>query len=263
MRELINGETYLYPIIGDPIIYVESPQRLTAQFEALRHNGICVPMQVRDGELKSVIEGLSCVPNVRGLLVTMPHKNKMFPYCSTSSETSRLLGVVSVVRRNSDGTWHGDMLDGEAFVAAQQKAGVQHKGMRVLQVGTGGVGSAIAVALLRASVRELSLYDTNGARLNDVIARLSTLSMGRIAVGSVDPTGYDIVINATQLGMSPVDGLPVLADRIISSMFVSDVIAGHGITPFIEMALSVGCKTSDGSEMVAVMTMMSDFFLRT
>jgi shikimate dehydrogenase len=180
----------LYPIIGDPIIFVKSPQRMTANFEARGHNGICVPMQVPDGDLESVVLGLQRVPNVRGLLVTMPHKNAMFAYCSTSSETSKLLGVVSVVRRNTDGSWHGDMLDGLAFVAAQKKAGAKPQGARVLQIGTGGAGSAIAIALLDAGVRELVLHDINESRLDKMVQLLSGLGRGRVVAGRPDPTWW-------------------------------------------------------------------------
>jgi shikimate dehydrogenase len=85
MLETLSGETLLYPIIGDPILFVKAPQRLTAMFEARNHNGICVPMQVPDGGLNSVLRGLGAIPNVRGLLITMPHKNTMFTCCATSS----------------------------------------------------------------------------------------------------------------------------------------------------------------------------------
>jgi len=115
--ENLSGETSLYPIIGDPISFVKSPKRLTAKFEELGHDGICVPMLVPEGTLESVVRGLDSVSNVRGLLITMPQKNAMFAHCATSSETSRLLSVVSIARRNADGSWHGDMLDGVAFVA--------------------------------------------------------------------------------------------------------------------------------------------------
>lgn len=67
MLETLSGETLLYPIIGDPILFVKAPQRLTAMFEARNHNGICVPMQVPDGGLNSVLRGLGAIPNVRGL----------------------------------------------------------------------------------------------------------------------------------------------------------------------------------------------------
>jgi shikimate dehydrogenase len=177
MFEKLSGETSLYPIIGDPIIFVKSPQRLTAAFEARDHNGICVPMQAPDGELESVVRGLGLVRNVRGLLITMPHKNSMFAYCATSSETAKLLCVVNVARRNADDSWHGDMLDGVAFVAAQKKKGAKPDGARVLQVGAGGAGSAIAVALLEAGVRELVLHDASQSRLDHLVRLLSGLGL--------------------------------------------------------------------------------------
>ena len=150
MLERLNGETRLFPIIGDPIIYVKSPERLTSGFAARGHNGICVPMQVPDGDLESVMHGLTRIPNIDGVLVTMPHKFTAYTYCATSSERSRLLKVVSVMRRNADGSWHGDMLDGLAFVQAQKDQGAQPEGARVLLLGAGGAGSAIAITLLES-----------------------------------------------------------------------------------------------------------------
>ncbi len=262
MLKTLNGETLLYPIIGDPIRFVKSPQRLTAEFESRDHNGMCVPMLVPDGTLDCVLRGLGTIPNVRGLLITMPHKNTMFAYCATSSETSKLLGVVNVARRNGDGSWHGDMLDGVAFVAAQRKKGAKPEGARVLQIGAGGAGSAIGVALLRAGVRELVLHDANQSRLDDLVRLLSGLGRGRVLAGPPDPTGCDMVVNATPMGMSPEDLLPVSANLLTSSMFVGDVVAGHGATPFIQAAKAVGCKTADGVEMVeAGMELMPDFLL--
>jgi shikimate dehydrogenase len=262
MPEMLNGESLLYPILGDPILYVKSPQRLTAEFRARDHNGICVPMQVLDGELESVILGLTAIRNVRGLLITMPHKNNMFACCATSSKTSKLLGVVSAARRNADGSWHGDMLDGLAFVAAQKQQGAKLEGRRVLQVGGGGAGSAIAIALLEAGVRELILHDANPARLNDLIRLLSRVGHGRVVAGPPEPTGCDVVVNATPMGMSPEDPLPVPSHLLTSSMFVGDVVAGHGVTPLLKAARAAGCKTADGFQMVeAGMEIMPNFLL--
>jgi shikimate dehydrogenase len=241
---------------------VKSPQRLTASFEARGHNGICVPMQVPDGGLEGVIRGLQPVANVRGFLITMPHKNAMFAYCSTTSETSKLLGVVSVVRRNTDGSWHGDMLDGLAFVAAQKKAGAQPEGARVLQIGAGGAGSAIAIAFLDAGVQELVLHDTDQLRLDELVRLLSGRGRGRLAGGPPAPTCFDIVVNATPMGLSSNDPLPIPPHLLASSMFVGDIVAGHGVTPLLKAAQVVGCRTADGTQMVeAGMDLIPDFLL--
>jgi shikimate dehydrogenase len=262
--EGLSGETRLFPIIGDPIIFVKSPQRLTSGFDARGHNGICVPMQVPDGSLEVVIRGLTRTSNVDGLLITMPHKFSAFSYCATSSERAKLLGVVSVMRRNADGSWHGDMLDGLAFVKAQKDGGAEPDGARVLLVGAGGAGSAIAIALLEAGVRELVVHDRDESRVAHLFELLSDLGRGRATSGPPDPSGCDMVCNATPLGMAAGDPLPVVTNFLTASMFVGDVIAGHGVTPLLLAAQALGCKTANGVQMVeAVQEMMLDFMIGT
>lgn len=261
MPGLLSGETRLFPIIGDPIIYVKSPERLTSGFEKRGHNGFCVPMQVPEATLPDVMRGLTLVPNVDGLLITMPHKFTAFSYCATSSDRARLLGVVSVMRRNADGTWHGDMLDGLAFVKAQVDHGAKPKGAKVLLLGAGGAGSAIAIALLAAGVRELVIHDISETRLKALLKLLAGLEGGdRAKAGPPDPTGCDMVCNATPMGMAADDPLPMPIDKLAPSMFVGDVIAGHGVVPFLKAAQEAGCKTANGDQMVeAVQEMMLDF----
>jgi shikimate dehydrogenase len=259
----LSGATRLFPIIGDPIKYVESPQRLTRTFGERGHNGICVPIQVPEGHLDTVMAGLTASRNVDGILVTMPHKFTAFTHCATNSERAKLLGVVSVVRRNPDGTWHGDMLDGLAFVKAQTDHGAQPEGARALLVGAGGAGSAIAIELLEAGVLELVIHDADESRVATLVDLLSDLGEGRVSAGPPDPTGCDLVCNASPMGMEDDDPLPVDAALLSSSMFVGDVIAGHGVTPFLQAAQAAGCTTANGDHMVeAAQDIMADFMLR-
>ncbi len=79
----LSGATRLFPIIGDPIKYVESPMRLTRTFEERNYNGICVPMQVAADDIDAVMAGLTASRNVDGILVTMPHKFTAFAHCAT------------------------------------------------------------------------------------------------------------------------------------------------------------------------------------
>jgi len=258
-----TGATRLFPIIGDPIKYVESPTRLTRTLEERDYDGICVPMQVADNDLATVMAGLSASRNVDGILVTMPHKFTAFQHCATSSERAKKLGVVSVIRRNADGTWHGDMLDGLAFVKAQTDHGAQPEGARVLLLGAGGAGSAIAIALLEAGVRELVIHDTDESKVNTLLDLISDLGQGRVSAGPPDPTDCDLVCNATPMGMEDDDPLPVDTALLTASMFVGDVIAGHGVTPVIKAAESAGCKTVNGGHMVeAAQDVMADFMLQ-
>jgi shikimate dehydrogenase len=260
MFETLSGETMLYPILGDPIGFVKSPQRLTAKFAERGHNGVCVPMLVPAGALDDLLRGLDRIFNVRGLLVTMPHKAAMFKRCATVSDTSKLLEAVSIVRRNQDGSWHGDMLDGLAFVAAQRNAAASIEGARLLQIGAGAAGSAIAAALLDAGVRELVLHDLDASKSEALVRLLA--HRGHVTSGPPDPTGCDIVINTTPMGMRPDDPLPIQSRLLTQSMFVGDVVAGHGKTALLQAAQIAGCKTADGSGMVdAGLDLMLEFLL--
>ncbi|WP_115788776.1 shikimate dehydrogenase family protein [Arthrobacter silvisoli] len=258
----LSGATRLFPIIGDPVAHVQSPIWLTRTFTERGHNGICVPMQVQGGTLDAVMAGLTETRNVDGILVTMPHKNAAFTYCSTSTDRASHSGVVSVMRRNPDGTWHGDMLDGLAFVKAQLDHGATIHGARALLIGTGSAGRAIAIALIEAGVREIVVHDADLSRVSSLLDLLEAMDSGRASAGTADPTGFDLVFNATPLGMEDKDPLPVDRSLLTSSMFVGDVVSGHGTTPLIAAARSLGCGTAAGVHMVeAVQDLMADFML--
>lgn len=262
MLQQLDGDTRLFPIIGDPIKYVKSPQQLTRGFEVRGHNGLCLPMLVTQCDLDAVIHALTATGNVDGLLVTMPHKFAAFRYCATSSETARLLGAVSVMRRNADGTWHGDMLDGLAFVKAQINHGARVKDGRALLVGAGAAGSAITIALLKAGVKEIILHDADESRVAGLIEAVAALGRGRVRFGAPTPTHCNLVFNATPMGLTENDPLPVSGALLDSSMFVGDVIAGDGVTPLLKAAHAAGCETANGMQMVdAVQEMMLDFML--
>jgi len=259
---MLNARTLLFPIIGDPVIYARSPEVLTRTFEERGINAASVPMQVKDGDLAQVLAGLTLIPTIRGLLVTMPHKFTAFPFCATHSETSRRFRVVSVMRRNEDGSWHGHATDGDAFLKAQIDQGAQPRGARALLLGAGGAGSAIALALLGAGVRELVVHDTDQARAELLVDRLADIGANRIATGPADPAGCQMVCNATPMGMADGDPLPLDPALLHAGMFVGDVVAGHGETAFIRAARAQGCRTANGDQMVdAVQDIMIDFMI--
>ncbi|MFH8253062.1 shikimate dehydrogenase family protein [Microbacterium sp. B2969] len=257
-----NGASRLFPIIGDPIRYVESPVSLTRTFAERGHNAACIPMEAPEDALDIVMQALSATTNVDGILVTKPHKFTAAAYCATVSERTRLLGAVSTIRRNPDGTWHGDTLDGLAFLKAQRDHGARIEGSKALLIGAGGAGSAIAIELVRGGVRELVIYDPDGKRALELWALVTDLGEAQVSVGPADPTGFDLVFNASPMGMADDDPMPVDGALLSSDMFVGDVIAGHGTTPFIAAAQAAGCRTANGTDMVdAVQDIMADLLL--
>ena len=116
----------------------------------------------------------------------MPHKFGLAAHCATLTDRARFLGSVNVARRNADGTWHGDQVDGAAYVAAIRATGGDPAGRRVLQVGAGGAGSAIALALLESGATELALHDADPDRRDSLIARLRTRFGDRVVRAGSD-----------------------------------------------------------------------------
>jgi shikimate dehydrogenase len=213
-------------------------------------------------DLATAMAALTAAPNVDGILVTMPHKRAIARSCGSLSERARLLGAISVMRRNPDGTWHGDMLDGLAFVKAQLDHGARIEGSRALLVGAGGAGSAIALALLDEGVRELVIHDADENRFAALAEALQREYADRVRSGPPDPTGFDLVFNSSPAGMDSTDPPPVDVTALTPRMFVGDVIAGHGPTALIAAAQNIGCRVATGGNMVeAVQGLMADFLL--
>ena len=154
------------------------------------------------------------------------------------------------------------MFDGLGFVAAMRDTGCDPQDRSVLLVGAGGAGSAIAHALVAAGARTLAVHDTSDARRSLLAERLAAPGSTRIAQGSVDPTGYDIVLNATPAGMRVSDPLPIDTARLTPAMFVGCVITAPVITPLIAIAREKGCSTITGADMFArVRDLIVDFLV--
>ena len=249
MLERYSGATRIYFIIGHPIAQVKAPAGMTRFFEAEGRDALCVPIEVSPSGFDAFVAAVTDLSNVDGLAITIPHKFAAARACATVSERTRLLTTCNVMRRGPDHGWHGDMLDGIGSVASLRAKGGSIAGKRALLVGAGGAGSAIGLALLDEGAALLAVHDTDIGRRDALIARLRQRHDGRVVAGSDDPAGFAIVSNATPVGMSPADPLPVDVERLEPGTFVCDAITLPEITPLIRAARARGCPTSTGVDM--------------
>jgi len=264
MLENLNGATRVHIIVGDPIAQVKSPFGMTEAFEARGKNSICIPAHVSTANLKQWFQGVTHAQNVDGVIVTIPHKFDCYSLCNTHSERATFLKAVNTIRRNKDGSWHGDMLDGLGYVNAIKNKDYQLKGKKAMLIGAGGAGSAIGHGLILGGVRELAIHDEDTVRRDAMIKKLQSLGMGKVSIGSNNPDGFDVAINASPAGMKPEDTLPINLMNINSEMLVGCVITAPSVTKLIEIAKSKGCKTTTGADMFAeVRQLMIDFLLGT
>ncbi|MEO8117994.1 MAG: ThiF family adenylyltransferase [Rhodoferax sp.] len=262
MSELLSGATRVHFIVGDPIAQVKSPAGVTQAYHERGHNAYVMPAHVAPKDLAAWLAGVSLAQNVDGIIVTVPHKFACFELCATTSDRAAFLHTVNTMRRNSDGSWHGDMFDGLGFVAALRDNGCQPEGKKALLVGAGGAGSAIAHALVMAGVSSLAIHDEDSTRRSTLVNRLAGLNQCPVKHGTADPSGFDIVINATPVGMKEADPYPLDADKITANMFVGCVITAPAITPLIAAARAKGCGTMTGAHMFGrVSDLMVEFLL--
>lgn len=258
----LNGATRLHYIVGDPIAQVKSPAGVTRALQERGHNAYVMPAHVAPADLAAWFAGVSLAKNVDGIIATVPHKFACFDLCGTASERAAFLHAVNTMRRNADGSWHGDMFDGLGFVSAMQGKGCQPEGKKALLVGAGGAGSAIAHALVMSGLKGLAIHDEDDMRGNTLVHRLASLNKCPVTQGSADPTGFDIVLNATPVGMQEADPYPLDAERISTGMFVGCVITVPAVTPLIAAARAKGCVTMTGADMFgSVRDLMVDFLL--
>ena len=241
----LSGETQVIFIIGDPIAQVKSPGLLSTEFAARGENAVVVPGHVTAERLETFMAGLQAVQNAPGLVITVPHKQAMPGYCTRISERARYAGSVNVMRRNADG-WHGDNTDGMGYVNGIRAAGGTIERQRVLLVGAGGAGCAIAYEFLAQGAAHLAVHDVDAGRRDGLIKRLEGPFPGQLSIGSADPTGFDIIANATPLGMRDGDPLPVEADKLHAGQFAACPITKPEISPFIARAREMGCATMPG-----------------
>lgn len=260
----LDGASRIHFIVGDPIAQVKSPSGVSQAFQAAGLNAVCIPAHVAPADLAAWTAGVSLCKNVDGIIVTVPHKFSYFELCATTSDRGAFLKSINTLRRNPDGSWHGDMFDGLGYVKALALKGCSLQGKRALLVGAGGAGSAIAYSLATGGVSELAIHDEDTARRDALVQRLASLGPCRVVVGSSDPTGFDIAINATPIGMNAADPHPIESTKFTPAMFVGCVITAPAVPPMIETARALGCSTLTGADMFAqVKDLMVEFLMGT
>jgi shikimate dehydrogenase len=248
---MINGETILIAHLGYPTKTFKAPMIYNPYFEKVGVNAVVVPMGVKAENYVEFLEALFRLTNIRGALVTMPHKVTTLGLMDEVSKTARIAGACNAILRRPDGSLAGDMFDGEGFVRGVARKGRRIAGASALVVGSGGVGSAIAASLAAAGVARLGLFDAQPASAEALKSRLEAqYPRLDVQIGSKDPSGFDIVVNATPIGMNDGDPLPLDVERIAPSTFVGEVVMKQEMTPFLRAARARGCTIQVGVDML-------------
>jgi shikimate dehydrogenase len=220
-----------------------------------------VPMHVASDDLGALVAGLKGMKSLCGFVVTVPHKAAIVPLLDEVSASARLIGAVNTVRREPDGRLVGDMLDGIGFVKGLKDAGIDPSGHSAYLAGAGGAANAIAFALIDAGVTHLTIANRTEAKVEDLIRRIKIAHpLADLRIGTADPSGHDLVVNGTSLGLRAGDALPFDAAPLKPHQIVAEVIMDPEETAIMALAKAKGCRVHPGKPMLASMRyLIADF----
>ena len=248
---MIRGTTRLIAHIGFPTSTFKAPMIYNPWFEAQGIDAVVVPMGCKADDYTAFLPLVFRLSNIHGALITMPHKIATIALADRVSVTARIAGAANALRLGVDGALEADMFDGEGFVLGVLAKGQRLDGIGALVVGAGGVGSAIAASLARAGVARLAIFDPNAAAAQALAGRLlAAYPALRVETGSRDPAGFELVVNASPLGMNADDPMPMDVTRIDPAAFVGEVVMKAEMTPFLAAAAERGCRYQVGTDML-------------
>ncbi|MDR5754043.1 MULTISPECIES: shikimate dehydrogenase [unclassified Caballeronia] len=258
----ITGTTRLFFCIADPVDQVRAPEVFNSIFARHGIDAAMVPLRVPAARLEATLRALLDSPTVGGVSLSIPHKAAATSIVDHASPAALAANAVNAVRRNAAGELEGELFDGVGFMRSLARAGIAYAGRRVLVLGAGGAASAVTTALAAAGVGEIALFDPDRAKAQQLAALLRRdFGIAAADVSSNDPAGYDVVVNASPLGLKDSDPLPVDVARIDAKAAVCDILMKNQPTPLLRAARSRGLTAEPGFDMLILQTpLYLDFF---
>ena len=248
----ISGKTRLYGHFADPVEHLQVPAIINALLDRRGVDAVFVPLHVTAEDFEATVAGMRHLRNFDGYAVSIPHKPMAARLCDELLPNAAACGVVNVIRVDPDGRWIGETLDGVGMVTAIKAQRALDVDTRVLLAGAGGVGRAIAVALALAGIGYLTIVNRTRSKADDLaetVRRAAPTCMAE-AGGAFDPAAFDIVINATSLGLNGQGPLPIEVSRVSGTALVVEVVMLPEVTPMLQAALSRGLGVVYGREML-------------
>jgi len=251
----ISGKTRVCGIIGDPVEHSLSPVMHNAAFEELNLDFVYVTFRVGKGELTEAIAGARSL-DLHGLNVTMPHKNAVISHLDEIDSTAKSIGAVNTIL-NKERSLIGYDTDGVGALKALKENGLAPTGKKLLLLGAGGAGRAIAFQAAQ-EMEELVILNRAPQKAKELAEFLRKEFNKKIVANAFSTEiikkelrDADILVNATPVGMHPdVSQSLVSTSSLRSDLWVMDIIYNPLETKLAKDAKAVGAKVISGIEML-------------
>lgn len=238
-----------YIMIGAPVTAVRTPPLLEAALADAGVDATVDTCHLEAGALASFMAEVRADPGIDGLLVTMPHKKAILAHMDSLSPAATLAGSVNAVKRLRCGRLAGAQFDGMALVNALADKSIPIKACRILLAGLGGAGLAIAQAIAAHGCKSLVLADTNKGLLERALQELGDFPHCPVSRKASEES-FDLLINATPLGMFDDDPSPFDTKQVAAASFVADIVADPPRTRLSIMAGASRATLITGRDMV-------------
>lgn len=248
-RPPVTSNTRTLALLGDPVGHSLSPVIQNAALAAARLDGVYVALRVEDGNLSGLMRGLAAAGG--GGNITLPHKERAAAAVDRPTEAVRRTGACNTFWYK-DGELYGDNTDVEGLrraIHTHLQGSIE--GGRVLILGAGGAARAALAAVLDDGAAEVEIHNRTVERARAVARRLGG-ARTRVLESRSDLQGrsYDLVLNATQLGLHPEDPLPLNPGQEVSTKALLDLVYTPGETEWVRQARAAGIHAMDGGEML-------------
>ncbi|CDX33822.1 Shikimate dehydrogenase substrate binding domain protein [Mesorhizobium sp. SOD10] len=249
---MISGKTRIFYMLADPIGHVRTPEVINPVFASRGIDAVMVPIHYAPDDFALGWSAMKRTRNLGGVVVSVPLKEQALEFADEADDVARELGAANVIRRTGDGRMIATNLDGRGFLRGMLNEGVDARDRRVLLVGAGGAGKAIAYSLAKTGCRSLRVSDVDSVRAqalaNDISKRYSGFDIRASDSRLID---VDLLINATPCGLNPdTDPLPVDISELRPSIMVADIIMKPRETPLLKAASVAGCEIRYGAGML-------------
>ena len=257
-NNVITGKTKICGVIGDPIKHTMSPVMHNTAFKKLGIDYVYLPFRVRKEELNEAIAGMRAL-NIRGFNVTIPHKVTIIPLLDKLDFQAERIGAVNTVV-NNDGILSGYNTDGTGFLQSMLEHGIEPKEKNIVILGAGGASRALSFTIAERGgnlvilnrLLEFEWAEELAQKLVHTFKReVKALELDKRNLSKA-LEGADILINATNIGMSPdVDKTLVPRKLLRPDLVIFDIVYNPIRTRLLREAEEAGAMTLDGLNMLA------------
>ncbi len=245
----ITAHTRVLTLLGDPVAHSASPEIQNAAFREAGVDGVYVAVRCAAADLSGFMHGLARAGG--GGNVTLPHKEKAAALVDVASEAVRRTGACNTFW-GVDGKVHGDNTDVDGFRRALRVfLDGSAEGIRVLLLGAGGAARATLLGLLEEGAGEVLLFNRTSERARAVARRIGGQRARVVPLAQgLEGESFDLVVNATRLGIDPHDASPLDFARLGRAGAAMDLVYARQKTPFVRAAELAGIRSTDGMEML-------------